>query len=73
MLKVKLTHRITNNEVFQRAEEERLLLKILKIRSHSWIGHTIKHNEFVVNILEGAISGKKGCGKPSTTILKANR
>jgi hypothetical protein len=30
MLKVKLTHRITNNEVFQRAEEERLLLKIKK-------------------------------------------
>jgi hypothetical protein len=42
----------------QRATEERLLLTILEYRCHSWIGHTIGHNEFVVNILEGAISGK---------------
>jgi hypothetical protein len=27
----------------------------------------------VVNILEGAISGKKGLGKTSTTTLKASR
>jgi hypothetical protein len=26
---------------------------------HSWIGHIIRYNEFVVNILEGAISGKR--------------
>jgi hypothetical protein len=46
--------------------------QILKNRRHSWIGHTIRHNEFVVNILEGAISGKKGGGKTSTTILTAS-
>jgi len=64
------------DEVSQRAEEEKLLLNILKTRRHSWIGHTIRHNdfsfmvpctrhnEFVVNILEGAISGKKAVGRP---------
>jgi hypothetical protein len=30
MLKTKWTFRITNDEVFQRAKEERLLLKTLK-------------------------------------------
>jgi hypothetical protein len=30
MLKIKCTDRIKNDEVFQRAEEERLLLKIKK-------------------------------------------
>jgi len=60
---------ITNDEVFQRAKEERLLLKMLENRCHSWIGHTIRHNEFVVNIPEGAISRKKA----STTILQASR
>jgi hypothetical protein len=45
-------------------KEERLLLKILQNRRHSWIGHIIRHNEFVVNILEGAISGKKAMGRP---------
>ena len=70
MLKIKRTDRITNDEVFQRAKEERLFLKILKNRSHSWIGHIIGHNEFVVNILEGVISRKKAVGRPRLRYLK---
>jgi hypothetical protein len=70
MLKIKWTDRITNDEVFQRAKEARLLLKILKNRPYSWMGHTIRHNEFVVNILEGAISGKKTMGRPGLQYLK---
>ena len=64
MLKIKWTDRITNDEVFQKVKEESLLLKILKNRCRSWIGHTVRHNEFVVNILEGAISRKKAVGRP---------
>ena len=59
-----------NDQVFQRAKEERLLLKILKNRRHSWRGHAVGHNEFVVNILEGAISGKKAVGRPGLQYLK---
>jgi hypothetical protein len=58
-----------NDKSFQRAKEEILLLKILKNRRHSWIGHIIRHNEFVVNILEGAISGKKAVGRPGLQYL----
>jgi hypothetical protein len=50
-----------------------LLLKILKNRRHSWIGHIFRHNEFVVNDLDAAIPGKKGRGETSITILKASR
>jgi hypothetical protein len=32
--------------------------------------HIIGHNEFVVNILEGAISGKKAVGRPRLPYLK---
>ena len=70
-VKNKMDDRITNDEVFQRTKEEILLLKILKIRRQSWIGHIMRHNEFVVNILEGAISGEKSSGKTSTTVLTA--
>jgi len=70
MLKVKLTDRITNEKFFQRVKEERLLLKILKNRRHSWIGHIIRHNEFVVNILEGAISSRKAVGRPRLQYLQ---
>ena len=59
MLKIKWTdRRITNDEVIQRAKDERLLLKIFKNGRYSWIGNTIGRKEFVVNILEGEISGK---------------
>jgi porphobilinogen deaminase len=70
MLKIKWTDRITNDEVFQKAKEERLLLQTLKNKCHSWIGHTVWHNEFVVNILEGAISGKEAVGRPRLQYLK---
>jgi hypothetical protein len=52
-------------------KEERLLLKMKKIYiRHSWIGHIIRYEEFVVNILEGAISGLKGVGRPRLQYLK---
>jgi len=34
------------------------------------VGITIRHNEFVVNILEGAISGKKAMGRCQLQYLK---
>ena len=69
-VEIKWTERIKNDVVFQRAKEKMLLLRILKNRRHSWIGHTIRHNEFVVNILEGAISRKKAVGRPWLQYLK---
>jgi hypothetical protein len=53
MLKIKWPERIMNYEVSERAKEGRLRLKILKKERHlSWIGQAIRHNEFVVKILE---------------------
>jgi hypothetical protein len=34
------------------------------------IGHIIRHNEFAVNILVGATSGKKVVGRPRLQYLK---
>jgi hypothetical protein len=58
---------------YQWVNEERLIFEILKNRRHSWIGHTVRRNEFVVNVLERAISRKKGRRKTSATIIKASR
>jgi hypothetical protein len=54
---------------FFKGRKKRLVLKILKNRSQLWIGHIIRHNEFAVNILEGAISGKKAVGRPGLQYL----
>ena len=59
MLEIKWTHRIMNDEVFQKGKRRKITFKYLKNRHHSWIGH-----KFVVNILEGAISGQKAIGRP---------
>jgi hypothetical protein len=40
-------------------KEEKSFLKLRKNRRHLRIGHIIRRNEFVVNILEGAISGNQ--------------
>jgi hypothetical protein len=39
-------------------------------RCYSWIGHTVRHNELVVNVLEGALSGRKAVGRPGLQYLK---
>jgi hypothetical protein len=36
-----------------------------------WIGHIIRHSEFVVSILEGAISGIKGLEKTWSKIHRS--
>jgi hypothetical protein len=69
MLKIKWTDRITNEEVIQRAKEV-ITFTNFRNRCHSRTGHTIRHNEFVVNILEGAISGKKAMGRLRLQYLK---
>jgi hypothetical protein len=56
--------------VIERAKEERLLLRIFENRRHLRIGHIIRHNKFVVNILEGAISGKGAVGRPRLQYLQ---
>ena len=60
-----------NNEWWSlsKGQRRKVTFKNLKNRRHSWIGHIIRHNEFVVNILEGAISGKKNCVKTSIYLL----
>jgi hypothetical protein len=67
MLKIKWTDRLTDDGVFQR-----LLLTILKNRRHSWIGHKIRHYEFVINKSEVTVSGKRPW-ETSTTVLEASR
>ena len=67
---MKWTERIKNDAVFSKGERRKITFKILKNRRHSWIGHTVRHNEFVENILEEAISGIKAVGRPRLQYLK---
>jgi hypothetical protein len=47
-----------------------MTLKNVQNKRQLWIGHIIRCTEFAVNILEGAVSGKKAVGRPRLRYLK---
>jgi len=49
-----------------------VLYKILIVQNTYCTKYVFRHNEFVGNILEGAISEIKRRGKTSTAVLKAS-
>jgi hypothetical protein len=55
---------------FSKGERRKITFKFLKNRRHLCIWYIIRHNKFVANILEGAISGKKSLGRPRLQFLK---
>jgi hypothetical protein len=47
-----------NKEVYRRVGEEQTLWNTIEKRRTRQIGHTLRHNGFVKNIVEGKIEGK---------------
>jgi hypothetical protein len=72
MLEMYWADRLANGDVLQRAKGERLLLKMSQNRRHTWTGHTVGHNGFVGNRLEGAVLGKGTMGRPGLRYLKGS-
>jgi hypothetical protein len=58
LLKIRRTDKIRNEEVCRRIDEERTLWNNIEKRRTRWIDHTLRHNGFVRNIIEGKIEGK---------------
>jgi hypothetical protein len=71
ILKIKWTGRVTNDEVFQRAKEERWRLK--KNDATHGKGIQLGIMSLKQTSLKEQYPEKKGHGKTSTTILKASR
>jgi hypothetical protein len=49
---------------FFKGRKKRDYFKSLKNGRHLWIRHIIRHNEYAVNILEGAIYRQLAVGRP---------
>jgi hypothetical protein len=64
MLKIKRTDEIRNEEVYRRIDEERTLWNNTEKSRTRWIGHTLRHNGRVKNIIEGKIEEKVPRGRP---------
>ena len=64
MLKISWVDKVTNEEVLKRVEEERSLWGTLKRRRDKMIGHILRHEGIVRDILEAETGFKRGRGRP---------
>ena len=69
MEKISYTERVTNEEVLRRVVEERQLLNLIRNRKKNWIGHILRGDGIVKEVIEGRMEGKRSRGRPRAGML----
>lgn len=64
------TEMVSNERVLERVKEKRSIMDTIENRRGSMIGHLIRHDLFIKNIIEGKIEGKRGRGRPRRTFME---
>ena len=59
MERVKWTDKINNALVLERVREGRIMLELIRKRKRNWLGHWLRRNCLLKNVLEGMVNGKK--------------
>ena len=62
-LNIQWSEKVSNEEVLRRVGEERSLLDTIRRRQKTWLGHTIRHGDLLVIVMEGRIEGKRPPGR----------
>ena len=50
--------------MFARVNEEKCLIKTIRQRQKNWIGHMLRGDGLLREVMEGRLNGKKRAGKP---------
>ena len=53
------TERVSNDEVLRIVGEERTLIKTCKERQKKWIGHILRHDGLLKDVIEGRLEQKE--------------
>ncbi|KDR10935.1 hypothetical protein L798_14458, partial [Zootermopsis nevadensis] len=61
--KFRWTDRVTNEEVLRRVNEQRNILQAITRRKANWLGHIMRRNGLLSDIIEGQVEGKRGLGR----------
>ena len=56
--------RKTNEEVLKQIGEGRMLVQIVINRKKNWIGHVVRHDCLMRDVIEGRMEGRRGRGRP---------
>ena len=63
MERISWTDKITNEEVLRRVGEKRSMLETIVRRKKNWIGHIMRGDELMKEVMERKMVGKKGPGR----------
>jgi hypothetical protein len=69
MEKVSWTDKITNEEILRKVGEQRSIIKTIMNRKKNWIGHVLRGDNLLKEVIEGRLDGKRAKGKPRTGML----
>ena len=69
MLRISWVERVTNEQVLQRAEAEREIMKSIRQRQMRFLGHAMRQEEMENLCLTGKVEGRRGRGRPRTKFL----
>jgi len=58
MLKVSWVDKVSNAEVLQKVQENNSILDAVQHRKFRWIGHILRHDSLLRDIIEGRMKGK---------------
>ena len=64
MEKIKWIDKVTNDNILTRVKEPRLkIIESIKARKKRWIGHVLRHDSLLKDVLEGRMEGKRPRGR----------
>ena len=69
MERISWTEHRTNEEILQMVEEKRSLIETIRSRQKKWMGHVLRGDTIVRDIIEGRMEGKKTRGRPRKMLL----
>ena len=62
MERISWTEKITNEEVLRRVGEKRSMVETMIRRKKNWMGHIMRGDGLMKEVMEGKMEGKKGPG-----------
>ena len=60
---------MANEEVLRRIGEKRMLIETIYCRQKKWLGHVMKHQGLLGDVIEDRLIGKKGRGRKRKTLF----
>ena len=69
MEKIKWSEKVTNEHVLDRIGEKRTLQNNILRKKATWIGHTLRSNCLLHNVIQGQMTEVKGVGRRRTRLL----